>query len=257
MLLITLNNNFRLCGGGLFEIPCSRVVHLSKTFTAYRDTEKPMDFVGRNLKRVAEVWLDEYKEVFYRGDYNRYKNLDAGNLTEQLEKKKSLNCKPFSYFLEVVAPDMVERFPINPVYFATGKIQSLSSNKCLGMAPYTYDGPIELVDCNQTQGVDYELPMDKSIRYNFTNHQCLEASFEVLKIMLGNCHNQGGNQHFKFDIETRQIIRPGVGGCITANFTNSSITLDKCDKSIAEQRWKWTYENQTALMSWDSVGIKL
>jgi polypeptide N-acetylgalactosaminyltransferase len=39
-----------LCGGGMLEVPCSRVCHLSKMHSAYRQTETPMDFVGRNLK---------------------------------------------------------------------------------------------------------------------------------------------------------------------------------------------------------------
>lgn len=46
-----------LCGGGLLEVPCSRTCHLSKMHSAYRTSEKQIDFVGRNLKRVAEVWL--------------------------------------------------------------------------------------------------------------------------------------------------------------------------------------------------------
>lgn len=66
-----------------------------------------MDFSGRNLKRVAEVWLDDYKEMLYRSEPERYSKIDPGDLTKQFEIKNSLNCKPFKYFLDVVVPEMV------------------------------------------------------------------------------------------------------------------------------------------------------
>lgn len=66
-----------------------------------------MDFSGRNLKRVAEVWLDDYKEMLYKGEPERYSIIDPGDLTKQFEIKNSLNCKPFKYYLDVVVPEMV------------------------------------------------------------------------------------------------------------------------------------------------------
>lgn len=44
-----------LCSGGILQIPCSKTYHLAKLYTAYRNTENPMDWEGRNLKRIAEV----------------------------------------------------------------------------------------------------------------------------------------------------------------------------------------------------------
>lgn len=96
-----------LCSSGLLQVPCSRVAHLSKVLSAHRNTETPTDFSGRNLKRVAEVWLDDYKEMLYRSEPERYSKIDPGDLTKQFEIKNSLNCKPFKYFLDVVVPEMV------------------------------------------------------------------------------------------------------------------------------------------------------
>ncbi|KAL4844887.1 hypothetical protein H8958_021772 [Nasalis larvatus] len=55
-----------------------------------------MNTVERNLVRVAEVWLDEYKELFYgHGDHLIDQGLDVDNLTQQRELRKKLKCKSF------------------------------------------------------------------------------------------------------------------------------------------------------------------
>lgn len=241
-----------LCGGGMFEIPCSRVAHLSKMHSAYRETEKPIDFVGRNLKRVAEVWLDEYKQYFYRGDFNRYSNIDPGDLTQQLKKKSSLNCKPFKHYLDVVAPDMLLYYPIQPHHFAAGNIQAQANSKCLGMAKYSYQDNVALVECTRKNGIDYTLTLEKSIRYNDTNDQCLSSS----NLNFSNCNHQGLSQYWKFDLETRQIMNPPSKRCLESN-SQDVIFMAVCDVDKIEQKWKWSYENQTALMDWNNTGIKM
>lgn len=53
----------------------------------------------------------------------RYENANAGDLSYQLSIKNKLNCKPFSYFLERVAPDMLTYYPlIDPPPFAKGVV---------------------------------------------------------------------------------------------------------------------------------------
>lgn len=67
--------------------------------------------------------MDEYKEHIYERNRERWDNIETGDLSYMLGVKKKLNCKPFSYFLEEVAPDMVDRFPpIEPPAFASGAV---------------------------------------------------------------------------------------------------------------------------------------
>lgn len=56
----------------------------------------------------------------------RYRNIDAGDISKQLEVKKRLQCKPFKYFLEVVAPDMLEKYPPTQTEFAIGVVRDVS-----------------------------------------------------------------------------------------------------------------------------------
>lgn len=77
----------------------------------------------RNYKRVAEVWMDDYKNFIYARDPPRYDKVKTGDLSYQLSIKKKLKCKPFSYFIETVAPDMLEFYPlVDPPPFAKGAV---------------------------------------------------------------------------------------------------------------------------------------
>lgn len=78
---------------------------------------------SRNYKRVAEVWMDDYKRFIYSRDPERYERVDAGDLSFQRSIKTKLNCKPFKHFIENVAPDLLEFYPlIDPPPFAKGAV---------------------------------------------------------------------------------------------------------------------------------------
>ena len=52
-----------MCADGVELIPCSRVGHIFRNRRPY--SSPGGDTFGRNSVRVAEVWMDEYKAVFY------------------------------------------------------------------------------------------------------------------------------------------------------------------------------------------------
>ncbi|XP_042302272.1 polypeptide N-acetylgalactosaminyltransferase 5 isoform X2 [Sceloporus undulatus] len=85
-----------MCGGEIEIIPCSRVGHIFRNDNPYSFPKDRLTTVERNLARVAEVWLDEYKDLFYGHGYHLIKkNLDVGDLTQQKELRKQLQCKSF------------------------------------------------------------------------------------------------------------------------------------------------------------------
>lgn len=68
--------------------------------------------------------MDEYKEFIYARNPQRFADVETGDLSRQLAVKKSLNCKPFKYFIEKVSPDMLEFYPlVDPPPFAKGAVR--------------------------------------------------------------------------------------------------------------------------------------
>lgn len=152
--------------------------------------------------------------------------------------------------MERVAPDMLLRYPLENIYFAEGKIVNLGSSegrqRCLGRS-----GEITLMDCGNEYGVSFTLTLEKSIRLNDTNDQCLNSN----GLNFSNCHHQGRDQRWKFDLVTRRIFSNDKKKCLQGNIVTSAITLENCDEFSKYQKWKWTHENVTALENFESTGV--
>lgn len=248
-----------LCADGLFEVPCSRVTHSFRFINPSRVGKD--DFVGRNFKRLAEVWMDEYKDIVYAWDPGRYERIDAGDLTKQKEIRQRLNCKPFRYFVEEIAPDLLTRYPTikkTPV-FASGQIKSLKyENVCFDTLYRGEFDPIGLYYCSELddagmpiQSQFFRLNFMKNVVFGYFEH-CLDS----YKMSMPQCsYLEFGNQYWRYD-NVRQLLINGEDNgskCLTGNFDNQTLSLMKCDENNTDQKWSFTYVNETALNDWENI----
>lgn len=65
------------CGGQLEIIPCSVVGHVFRTKSPH-SFPKGISVIARNQVRLAEVWMDGYKEIFYR------RNMQATKMAQEV-----------------------------------------------------------------------------------------------------------------------------------------------------------------------------
>lgn len=111
------------CGGQLENIPCSRVGHVYRHHVPY--SYPKADATLTNFRRVAEVWMDEYKEWLY-DKKPELRNVDPGDISDRIALRKRLKCKSFKWYMENVANDTV-RSIYEPLR-ANGPIRNPSSN---------------------------------------------------------------------------------------------------------------------------------
>lgn len=125
-----LEMSFRIwqCGGVLETIPCSRVGHIFRSFHPYSFPGNK-DTHGINTARTVEVWLDDYKRLFYM---HRPDLLEAeiGSLEARNRFKEEKQCKPFSWFLEHIYPEKFVLDDPEHVY-AFGRLRNPSYSSCL------------------------------------------------------------------------------------------------------------------------------
>lgn len=93
-----------MCGGQIKILPCSKVGHIFRHRRPYGSNEGE-DTLVHNSLRAALVWLDEYKENFYDA-HPESRNMDAGDVIDRINLRKSLNCTNFTWYIDNVYPSL-------------------------------------------------------------------------------------------------------------------------------------------------------
>lgn len=227
-----------MCGGEIEIIPCSRVGHIFRNDNPYSFPKDRMKTVERNLVRVAEVWLDEYKELFYgHGDHLIDQGLDVGNLTQQRELRKKLKCKSFKWYLDNVFPDLKA-----PVVRASGVLINLALGKCVSIKNITAiledcDGSSELQQFNYTW-----------VRLIKHGEWCVAPVPDKGSLTLYPCDNR--NNRLKWLHRSASAFHPELVDhivfenyqqllCMEGNFSQKTLKLAACNPIEPQQKWKF------------------
>nr|XP_009930495.1 PREDICTED: polypeptide N-acetylgalactosaminyltransferase 5 [Opisthocomus hoazin] len=173
-----------MCGGEIEIVPCSRVGHIFRNDNPYSFPKDRVRTVERNLARVAEVWLDEYKELFYGHAYHLVlKNLDVGDLTQQIQLRKKLQCKSFRWYLENVYPDLEA-----PLVKASGLLVNVATATCVTVENTT----LALEACDVTKETDH------LVSEHLQQPACLEADPAPQALRVNACDSANPRQKWQF-----------------------------------------------------------
>ncbi|CAM4986942.1 unnamed protein product [Rotaria socialis] len=152
-----------MCGGQVEWVTCSHVGHL------YRGPRRrSMHPRGGNLHqshinhlRVAEIWMGDYKK-YYLHRHPNHIQLDMGDTSEYKALRQRLNCSSFKWFLDNVAYEMAEKYPLPPANLVWGEMRNDQHHDI----------------CADTLGNGFGGTIGAS-----------------------GCHGQGGNQLFRLNVE--------------------------------------------------------
>ncbi|XP_033474212.2 polypeptide N-acetylgalactosaminyltransferase 5 [Epinephelus lanceolatus] len=228
-----------MCGGEIEIIPCSRVGHIFRGQNPYKFPKDRQKTVERNLARVAEVWLDEYKDLFYGHGYHHLldkKTINIGNLTEQIELRKRLKCKSFKWYLENVYPEMNA-----PLAKAEGLVFNRGLRKCLSLQK----GSLSFETCDlskQSQHFNYTW-----MRHVRQQDLCVAPHGKGDGFILQLCDNTKP-EHRWFHKSSNSalaehLIAEYVSNhmCLEAGPQGDTLHLNPCETRNAFQKWQFTH----------------
>ncbi|KAM6070531.1 polypeptide N-acetylgalactosaminyltransferase 5 [Chlamydotis macqueenii] len=227
-----------MCGGEIEIVPCSRVGHIFRNDNPYSFPKDRVRTVERNLARVAEVWLDEYKELFYGHAYHLVlKNLDVGNLTQQIQLRKKLQCKSFSWYLENVYPDLEA-----PLVKASGLLVNVAMARCIAVANTTL--AFEACDVNN-QNQKFNYTWLRLIRHG---ELCVAAAGAAGALGLHRCEDGSRSMAWlhrslaAFQPElTDHIISEHLQqpACLEVDPSRTALRVNACDSANPYQKWQF------------------
>ncbi|PIO59834.1 ricin-type beta-trefoil lectin domain protein [Teladorsagia circumcincta] len=74
--------------------------------------------------------MDEYAEYYFIRE-PQAQRVDPGDISAQLALKERLHCKPFKWYMEKVAYDVLPSYPIPPKNKVWGEARNPQTGKCL------------------------------------------------------------------------------------------------------------------------------
>ncbi|KAM9851400.1 polypeptide N-acetylgalactosaminyltransferase 13 isoform 1-T1 [Aulostomus maculatus] len=191
-----LEMSFRIwqCGGSLEIVTCSHVGHVFRKATPYSFPGGTGQVINKNNRRLAEVWMDDFKDFFYIISPGVMR-VNYGDVSSRKALREALKCKPFSWYLENIYPDS----QIPRRYYSLGEIRNVETNQCVDNMGRKENEKVGFFNCHGMGGNQvFSYTADKEIR---TDDLCLDVSRLNGPVVMLKCHHMKGNQMFEYDAE--------------------------------------------------------
>lgn len=229
-----LEMSFRVwqCGGILEISPCSHVGHVFRDKSPYTFPGGVSKIILHNAARVAEVWMDEWRDFYYAMNPGA-RSVSVGDVSERVELRERLKCKSFRWYLENIYPES----PMPLDYFYLGDVKNVETRNCLDtMGRRT----------GENVGISYCHGLGGNQVFAYTKRQqimsddmCLDAASPQGPVKIVRCHGMGGNQAWVYDEITKMIRHTNTGHCLSKPRPGDATqpVLATCDSHNPGQKW--------------------
>ncbi len=237
-----LEMSFRIwqCGGVLETIPCSRVGHIFRSFHPYSFPGNK-DTHGINTARTVEVWMDDYKRLFYMNRPDLL-SADIGKTEKRKALKERLQCKPFKWYLDNVFP---QKFILDDPdhVFAYGRVRNPDTSTCFDTLQNDEKDSYNLgiYPCHNFVAASQFFSFSKKYELRREDN-CAEVSQfgglpgGVERVQMVACHGNGAGQEW---IHTKQgrFINKETNKCLDARAGNTEELVAAPCKAVKSQIW--------------------
>lgn len=238
-----------MCGAVLEIAPCSHVGHLFRKSSPYSFPGGVGDTLNANLARVALVWMDEWKDFFFKIHPEVAVYAHNQSISERLDlRHNKLKCKSFKWYLDTIWPGHF--MPMQDRFF--GKIRNQKNKKCL-QSPRTKTfgqpyGVASVVDCIIELYAPQMFILTPDGYIKTDDSVCLDApeykdSESEVRIMACNTLDR---QKWRWDKDSSKIVHQASGKCLDLpgrmkhpSPATGGVALDlrSCDDKSKSQLW--------------------
>ncbi|XP_061698140.1 polypeptide N-acetylgalactosaminyltransferase 13 isoform X2 [Syngnathoides biaculeatus] len=234
-----LEISFRIwqCGGSLEIVTCSHVGHVFRKATPYSFPGGTGQVINKNNRRLAEVWMDDFKDFFYIISPGVMR-VNYGDVSSRKALRGALKCRPFSWYLENIYPDS----QIPRRYYSLGEIRNVETNQCVDNMGRKENEKVGFFNCHGMGGNQvFSYTADKEIR---TDDLCLDVSRLNGPVVMLKCHHMKGNQMFQYDADRLTLLHVNSNQCLDMLLEEDKMvpTLRDCNGSRSQQ---WLLRNMT------------
>lgn len=146
--------------------------------------------------------MDEYKEHIFNRNFLDYSTIDVGDVSEQRALRERLECKPFKWYMEHVAFDLLKYYPVEEPSFAYGGIRNLGVDLCIDTMGYDEPRPLGLFSCAENISYpqstqSFSLTTGYDIRLRFEKQCWSRRDSEA--VWLVPCETKSDNQIWRYD----------------------------------------------------------
>ncbi|XP_060601725.1 polypeptide N-acetylgalactosaminyltransferase 2-like [Ruditapes philippinarum] len=218
-----------LCNGVVEILLCSRVGHHDLDNEIHGVPSGKQNIYLKNIKRVAEIWMDDHKRFFYYTKPSA-RMLNLGSVMERKSLRKNLKCKNFKWYLDNVYKEL--RLPLtDEILFGNIRQDDLCVDIEIGHVPAI----AKLSECNNDRGTqDWSFKKKGEIS---NGGMCLTADTIGTHgyVMIHFCTKEDSQ---KWRYLNGQIYREGTSQCLDSHKADVGLVISQCEELFSSQKWK-------------------
>jgi len=186
--------------------------------------------VNKNAARVAEVWMDEWRDFYYSMNPGA-RNVEIGDLSERRKFREDMKCQSFRWYLENVYPE--SQMPLD--YFFLGEIRNDATHNCLDTMGRKSGEELGLSYCHGMGGNQVFAYTKR--QQVMSDDNCLDASQPDGPVKLVRCHGMGGNQAWVYNKLDKTLRHINTARCLTNLRESGNPRLAPC---TGEENQQWS-----------------